>query len=92
LGNFQKNVELEKYNPFFVGQPRLFTSYVLDGKKVGRDPAGGLFFMYIFSESTNWIPDIDQLFTVQYIAGKKSGLADEKRIIFFEPDVFLKIS
>jgi hypothetical protein len=26
------------------------------------------------------------------MAGKKSGLADEKRIIFFELDVFLKIS
>jgi hypothetical protein len=34
LGNFSKNVELEKYNPFFVGQPRLFTGYVLDGKKL----------------------------------------------------------
>jgi hypothetical protein len=44
--------------------------------------------MYIFSGSTNQIPDIDQLFTVQYIARKKSGLADEKRIIFFELDVF----
>jgi hypothetical protein len=88
LGNFQKNVELEKYNPFFVGQPRLFTSHVLDGKKVGHDPVVGLFFMYIFSGSTYRIPDIDQLFTIQYIAGKKSGLADEKRIIFFELDVF----
>jgi hypothetical protein len=31
-------------------------------------------------------------FTVQYIVRKKSGFADEKRIIFFELDVFLKIS
>jgi hypothetical protein len=27
-------------------------------------------------------------FTIQYIARKKSGLADEKRIIIFELDVF----